>query len=846
MSANSAVEDDICRFLEETKIESLDLKTKELVKTIGWEAAARTLGYDVKSFKQQELAGKMLMYNIRKHAPKDIIEYAKILKGRLSPMTIDYINRYTDVLQPVLDANSKNDYLYAFFEATVWQRNYLFKLFSSDMPSETPQLLFMRLAIQFYHDISVDAVIRCYLEMSQMKYTHASPTMFNAGTMVPSMSSCFLGSIQDDRKSISYHGVHEPAMISSFGGGLGLDLSRLRHSEVGVSTGYVGVTRGLVPVCYLYNANIRMWDQKGKRKGAETVMTRSHHIDIFQFSELSDPTGDHYARAHDLNTSILTSWEFWKRIEQNGDWTLFCPKYTKKLNDIYGEAFSKQYREYEAMAKAGTLKPLEPSTIIYKVVKARKLLEHIIDIQRKSGMPYMMNWDACNFKSNHRHLGYIRGTNLCQEIVQHVGITPDGHEEFAVCNLASISFRTFAKPRTTDGTIKIDDLFRYIDFESLGPAIRSLVRNLNQVIEYTHYETPGSRYNNMRHRPVGIGAQGFAELLYILDVNVEHPATLEINKALWACMYFNALIESVEQAIQHGEYESFKGSPLSEGKFQFDLWAEEYQYLKANDYLVDDSVRREEDDLPIDPVEWRQSEITLSNGHVVSPTWDSLRQAVMKYGTRNSLLLTAMPTASSSNIMGNTETVEMPQQNIFSRSIMGGSYMISNRYLQRDLTAINCWNRYTIDLIQSDTGSISKLNNFIKSHPEWYPRFNDWSRLSHLQKKYKTMWEISQKLFLKMAADRGRYIDQSQSTNVYLADPTVPQMVAMLRYGNRLGLKTLMYYLRRLAGNEPIKFTVSPDIQKYVNDTKVADMLKIEEAVGPVCTMEAGCISCSS
>ena len=856
----SPVSDDIDQFLKETGCSHLNSRLTKLVRKVGWEATARVLGYDVRSYKNLELAGKMLMYNIKKQAAQSITEYANILKERLSPAVIDYIHRYGPVLQKQLDERSSADYQYEFFAATVWQRNYLMRVSVDTQPVETPQMLFMRLAIQFYHDQTINDVITCFQEMSNMQYIHASPTMFNAGMLIPTMSSCFLGSIEDNRVSIMKHGVVDAGLVSCGGGGLGIDVSRLRHSEVGRSSGYVGRTKGLVPVCYLYNALVRLMDQKGRRKGAETVMTRSHHIDLIAFAELSLPTGDHYSRAHDLNTSILTSWEFWRRVEEDKDWTLFCPRYTTKLNDVSGDAFIKQYRVYETQAAKGELDSTVPGVITHKTMKARKLLDILIDIQCKAGMPYMMNWDAANFKSNHRHLGYIRGTNLCQEIVQYVGKTVKGKQEFAVCNLASLSFRAYAIAGRTEAP-GIDPM-NYINFQGLGLATRSLVKNLNRVIDHTNYPTEGASVNNMKHRPIGIGAQGFAELLYILDVLPEAEVTKKINVALWACMYFNAMVESIEEAVQHGPYETFKGSPLSEGKFQFDLWAEEFEYLQANGYLFDDKTRVKEDDLPMEPSVWRQESITLSNGHLIEPTWDSLETAVVKYGARNSLLLTAMPTASSSNVMGNTETVEIPQQGIFSRSILGGSYPILNRYLQQDLEVLGLWNKYTVDLIQSDLGSINRLNRLVKDHLEWYPQFRDrpksWDRLRYVQLKYKTMWELSQKIFLKMAADRGRYICQSQSTNVYLADPTIEQLRAVLRLANRLGLKTLIYYLRRLAGSDPIKFTILPEISSYVKDL---DIIEIEEIlpeissyvedidyieIDPSCQMENGCISCSS
>ncbi len=588
------------------------------------------------------------------------------------------------------------------------------------------------------------------------------------------------------------------------------------------------MSKVIVPWIYLYNGVIRAVDQGGRRPGACTVYCRPHHTDIYEFCEMSLKTGEHYQRAHSLNFAIWFPWLFWDRVRKDQDWTLFCPAHTKKLNDIWGIEWIKQYEQYE-----------RNSSVKKTVVKARHLLNHITSIERKSGMPYIMHGDACNMKSNQKNLGYIRSGNLCLEVIQY-----SSDDEISACNLASISLRAFCRGKT-------GILLQDYDFKLLGKKIRQCVRNLNKVIDENWYPLDKIVKSNKAHRPIGIGVSGFAEMLHELDLPFQdpknpsepHPKTRRLNKMIFACMYWNALVESVKLAIKDGSYSSFKGSPIAEGKFQFDLWADEYELLNKHNF-INPNIRKKEDDQPIDPCHWEQDTILLTDKnkrlYVLQPTWDSLRHNIDKFGLRNSLLLTVMPTASSAQPLRNGESVEAHQSNIYSRKVNKGAYPVINRYMIKDLQELSLWNRSTIDLIHSDRGSISKLYQFVLDNHDRYLDYKSTDtnniRLKWIIEKYKTMWELSMKIFMKMAAERGRYICQSQSTNIYLAEPTDEQLRALHLYGHYLGLKTGMYYLRSLAGTTAIKFSVDPKIINYVNNVKIEQQdVKQVKCKGDIC-----------
>ena len=806
----------------------------DLVDRFGLYGAARILGYDVSHYNNLLMAGRLAIEHLCNNAPKTVLVYSEIMKERLNKSTYNFIQTYFEQLQRAIDNNKHLDYDHDWFSANTMITMYSAVPNYGEDSVETPQYTWMRIAIQMFYDHpqAVERVIGAYTEMAEGWYTPASPTIFNAGMKEPQCSSCFLISIGDDLEQILKTGIYRAGMISKSSGGLGFDISPVRHSEI---SNY-GMSHGIVPMIQLYNAMVRYVDQGGRRKGAVTIFLRPHHIDVEDFIDLTRKVGDKYARAHDINTCLWTSWIFWERVRTNGKWTLFCPARTAHLNELYGEAFTKAYIETE---NDPTILPHHKKTI-----SARKLYEKILSVQRESGMPYLMNGDAANLKSNHRHNGYIKSSNLCLEVIEY---TDD--ETIAVCNLHSLSLRMYAKHAVDFNNKDVHEALRKaIDFQQLSYISRRVVENLNAVIDHNWYpldkhDEEGNvlkakiiNKSNKKHRPVGMGVSGWAEMLHILDLPFEHPLTSEANKMVFACMYWNALAQSVELAVLNGAYDTFPGSPASEGKLQFDLWKEEFKILGPN------GARKEGDDEPISPALWNQRAfVILGKDHsvvdVIQPTWDDLKRCIMKYGLYNSLLLANMPTASTAQVRRNCESVEAHQNNLYSRKVLKCSYPVLNRYLVADLGELGAWNSTTVDYMRISNGSIQGFSKYIADNAASFPDFNgNTVRLAHIEKKYKTMWEISQKTLLRQAADRGRYIDQSSSTNIFMKDVTDEKLQACHIYANMLGLKTLMYYLRT-KGGETIKFTADPNMIQHIRGVKV-EKAEDEEKVEKVAKVD--------
>jgi len=821
------------------------LHVVKLVDELGLYGAARVMGYDIAHYNNLLMAGRLAIESLKESAPKTLLEYSNVMVTRLNKETYDFINLHHLDLQASILKNEYLDYDHDWFSANTMITMYSANAVYGQPGVETPQYTWMRIAIQLYHTSGVSSVIRAYEEMSTGWYTPASPTIFNAGMRDPQMASCFLVTIDDDLESILKTGIYRGGMISKSSGGLGFDISRVRHSEIRET----GWSNGIVPMLQLYNYMLRYVDQNGRRKGAATVFLRPHHIDVEDFIDLPRKVGDKYARAHDLNICLWTSWIFWDRIQSDGIWTLFCPARVPQLNDLYGKDFTDAYILAES----------DPSISDRhkKVVKARDLYRKICDVQRETGMPYLMNGDAANIKSNHRHMGYIRCSNLCLEIIEYTD-----EQTIAVCNLHSISLRMFADSpinitdTTIDGIQKA--LCKAVNFDKLSYISGRVIQNLNKVIDHNWYPLDKIKngvlkpniinLSNKRHRPVGMGVAGFAELLHILDLPFEDEAVGILNKMLFACMYWNAVAASIQLSIYDGTYESFPGSPTSEGLLQFDLWKEEFKILGPN------KARKAEDDDPIEGGIWGQKEIKLygkdkeEEVDTIKPTWKDLKRCMVKYGLRNSLLLANMPTASTAQIRRNCESVEAHQNNMYSRKVLKCSYPVLNRYLVGDLEKENVWNDAAVEYIRFKNGSVQGLTNFVANNKNLFGKFTgNIKRLEFVEKKYKTMWEISQKVLMKLAADRGRYIDQSSSSNIYLRDCTNDQIRAAHLYANMLGLKTIMYYLRQ-TGGETIKFTADPVMTQYIKgvnvDTNVDTENKKESSGKIVCTDEV-CVSCT-
>lgn len=955
----------------EIVFEGLNVNKEEVLKSIekdGLSNTAKKYGYDTEDYDNLLLGGRLIMWDLCQKVSPSIEVYTNRMSKRLNTQLIQFLISNKEVLEEELINSTKVNYGFDFFSASTLVEMYLSKSSRLDeFPVETPQLFFLRIASSMYGQKSISEVIRCYRELCSGYYIHATPTLFNAGMRKSQQSSCFLMSIPDSLEGI-FDVLKNAALISKEKGGLGIDVSRIRHSDIGE----IGMSQGIIPMLKMYNDMVRYVDQLGLRKGAATVYLRPHHIDIYEFTSMTDKIGDHNERVYDLNTAIWFPWLFWKRVKSNEDWTLFCPAKAPELNDVYGLEFERLYVEAEQRANSILqLKESDPRRIGYKRVKARDLLTHIIRTQRKSGMPYVLHADACNLKSNQRHLGYIRCANLCVSfdtriltdegevligayegktvnvwngesfssvevkktgkhqtlyritfdieeqfkngdlnvisytqnilhctpyhkfLTQSTGLSikenprctaldlkigdilqsyklPNGtirrpkvkmieelsgthdtfcftehinnaglfngvltgqclevvefisDDEIASCNLASICVSSMAIEPYSNS----QNMVQAYDFQKLSNIARSVTRNLNRVIDTNWYPLdkiskmgnikPGPiRNSNLKHRPLGIGVSGFAEALYILDLPFESSETSHFNKLFFGCLYFNCLVESVQLSIMETPHTSFPCSPFSQGKLQFDLWREEFKIKGAN------SLREEKDDDPIDPSEWGQKEVTLyipcgEIVDIIAPTWDDLKRVIKKYGTRNSLLTSLMPTASSSIITMTTETTEPPQSNVYSRKVLAGSYPVLNHHFVLDLKREGVWTKQVFQHIIENSGSIRNLQEFLKENGIEHNS----ERILHLSKKYKTTWEISQKALLRLASDRGRYIDQSQSTNIYIADPSDSELIVLHTSTDMLGLKTGMYYLRQKGAVEPIKFTLSSSLSSSLVSRK--------------------------
>lgn len=865
----------------------------------GVEAVANRMGFNKSKYSYMQLAGRLLIYTLA--VPKTVKEYATVMKHRLNEDTYTFLMLHHEALDKAVAEQKEADLNHDFFSASTLIRLYLSKPHHDAPPCESPQHMLLRIAVHWHVYVydrvkfapspyivrgtdtrpeTLAKVIAKYKEMSNQLYTPASPVLFNAGTTNPQQASCFILTIGDSLHSI-YANKYIVAMGSKNNGGWGIDASQVRHSEIGAS----GWSSGIVPMLKSYNDDIRYVDQGGKRKGAATITLRPHHIDVFEFISLADKVGDQYMRAHDLNLCLWCPWIFWQRVREDGLWTLFCPAKTSDLNDVYGKEFERRY--VAAEKKEGLDK--------YKrVVKARDLYKHIIDIQRKAGMPYICHSDAANIKSNHRHNGYIRSPNLCLEVIHYTD-----EKTIGVCNLSSINLRAFARKKVPlylpqegekskeayvevvgkamqrvlpddskgiaaayvgevkhargdlTGTLeqhgmKETDVAQALreayDFSELGRVTASVTENINMAMDTNKYplddedslEKGKIRRSNEQHRAIGIGVNGLAEAAHILDLPREHPYMRLFNKMIFACMYFNAVAKSIQLAIYDGKYPTFAGSPFSQGKLQFDLWAEEFKVRE----LKDGPVRKAADDIPIDPTLWGQKSIKLIGIYtplidhhevpnvagrqyeriidIILPTWTDLKRCLIKYGCRNSMFLAPMPTASTAQILRNCESTEAHSSNMYSRKVLKGSYPVLVRGLVEDLSEIGLWNDEVANYIQASDGSVATLHTLVKN--KYTIDAQAQARLVHIQRKYKTMWELSQKLLLTMAAEAGRYIDQSQSTNVWLKDCTDEKLQAIHLFTDELGLKTGMYYLRQGSQVEVIKFSMDSSILREVKN----------------------------
>ena len=661
----------------------------------------------------ETLAMRITVSNLQKTCLKTFSDCALALhaKGILSDEFMKSVRLEMDTwVQP------KRDYDFGYFGIKTLQKGYL-------LPGETPQYMFMRVALAI-HGQDFESAHRSYDLMSQKYFTHATPTLFNAGTNRPQMSSCFLLAAKDDSIEGIYDTLKECAQISKWSGGIGLHISNIRANGTPIK-GTNGVADGIVPMLRVFNNTARYVNQGGgKRKGSFAVYLEPWHADIMEFLQLRLNQGDEEARCRDLFTGLWIPDLFMQKVEENGDWYLMCPNECPRLQNVYGDEFDEMYREYVAQGR------------YRKKVRAREVWDAILKSQVETGTPYMCYKDSVNKKSNQKNIGTVKSSNLCTEIMEVS--TPS---ETAVCNLASLCLPSFVRERSwakADGTSGSE---KYFDLSEFHQVVQVVVENLNKVIDANYYPSQCAKNSNLRHRPIGLGVQGLADVFMMLSLPFDSPAARVLNKDIFEAMYHGALCSSCALAKKYGGYETFTGSPASEGKLQFDLWG-----------------------ITPSPDAWG---------------WDLLKEDIKKYGLRNSLLVAPMPTASTSQIMCNNECFEPYTTNIYLRRTLAGEFVMVNKHLIKDLQAINKWNPGTKTEIIRNGGSVQALDIPDK-----------------LKQVYRTVWEISQKSLIDMSADRGPFVDQSQSLNIFMEDPTSAKLTSCHFYSWKKGLKTGLYYLR--------------------------------------------------
>ncbi|UCS95124.1 ribonucleoside-diphosphate reductase subunit alpha [Echinicola marina] len=642
----------------------------------------------------------------------------------IAPDVYGIIKKHAAKLDEVIDYS--RDFNYDFFGFKTLEKSYLIKL--DEKVVERPQHMLMRVAIGI-HKEDIDAAIETYTLLSEKWFTHATPTLFNAGTPKPQLSSCFLLTMKEDSIDGIYDTLKQCAKISQSAGGIGLSIHNVRAKGSYIK-GTNGVSNGIVPMLRNFDMTARYVDQGGgKRKGSFAIYLEPWHADIKDFLELKKNHGKEEMRARDLFYALWLSDLFMKRVEANEEWSLFCPNEAPGLSECYGEEFEKLYEKYEKEGRAR------------ETVKAQELWFEILESQIETGTPYMLYKDAANGKSNQKNLGTIKSSNLCTEIMEYT--SPD---EVAVCNLASIALPKFV---ITDA--KGNKTF---DHQKLYEITKVATRNLNKVIDINYYPVEEARKSNFRHRPIGIGVQGLADAFILLRMPFDSEEAAGLNEDIFETIYYAAMETSMELAKDHGTYETYEGSPVSKGQFQFDLWG-----------------------------------VTPKSGRW---NWAELKERVSKYGVRNSLLVAPMPTASTSQILGNNECFEPYTSNIYTRRTLSGEFVVVNKHLMKDLIRLGLWNDNMKNRLIAANGSVQNM-------PEVPQNIKD---------LYKTVWEISQKVVINMAADRGAYICQSQSMNVFMQEPNFGKLTSMHFYAWKKGLKTGMYYLRSKAATSAIQFTV--------------------------------------
>jgi len=685
-----------------------------------------------------QLAARIAVSNLHKNTKKSFSETMTDMYQYVNPRTNQESPLISDEVYEVIMANAERldstiiynrDFNYDYFGFKTLERSYLLRI--NGQIVERPQHMLMRVSVGI-HLNDIESAIETYELMSKKFFTHATPTLFNAGTPKPQMSSCFLLTMQDDSIDGIYDTLKHTAKISQSAGGIGLSIHNVRATGSYIR-GTNGTSNGIVPMLRVFNDTARYVDQGGgKRKGSFAIYVEPWHADIFDFLDLRKNHGKEEMRARDLFYAMWMNDLFMKRVQEDAQWTLMCPNECPGLYDVYGDEFEAMYIAYENAGKGR------------KTIKARELWEKILESQIETGTPYMLYKDAANRKSNQKNLGTIRSSNLCTEILEYTSA-----DEIAVCNLASISLPMFVENGEFNHALLYD-------------VTKRVTRNLNKVIDRNYYPVKEAENSNMRHRPVGLGVQGLADAFILLRMPFTGDAAKQLNQEIFETMYFAALTASMEMAKEEGPYSTFEGSPISKGEFQYNLWG-------------------------------------LNDGDL-SGRWDwaSLRKEVMQNGVRNSLLMAPMPTASTSQILGNNEAFEPYTSNIYTRRVLSGEFIVVNKHLLQDLVNLGLWNENLKQEIMRANGSIQNIDIIPQD----------------IKELYKTVWEMSMKDIIDMSRQRGYFIDQSQSLNLFMEGATFAKLTSMHFYAWQSGLKTGMYYLRTKSAVDAIKFTLNNEVKQ--------------------------------
>uniref|UniRef100_A0A6C0JGB5 ribonucleoside-diphosphate reductase n=1 Tax=viral metagenome TaxID=1070528 RepID=A0A6C0JGB5_9ZZZZ len=663
-----------------------------------------------------------------------------------SPLVTEQVVKIAQKYEEEFDTfiGYNRDYLIDYFGFKTLERAYLMKI--NQKTVERPQHMWLRVAIGIHGD-NFTRIKETYEYMSNKYFTHATPTLFNAGTPCPQLSSCFLLAMESDSMDGIYNTLKDCAMISKWAGGIGLHIHNIRASGSKIR-GTNGESSGICPMLRVFNNTAKFVNQGGKRNGSFAIYLEPWHADIEVFLQMRKNHGDEELKARDLFYALWVPDLFMERVKADGQWTLMCPDECPGLADVYGTEFNTLYAKYESEGKGR------------KTVKARELWFQVLDAQMETGTPYICYKDAANKKSNQKNLGTIKSSNLCSEIIEY-----SDENESAVCNLASIALPTFIDMTDPENPV--------FDFEKLHAVAKIVTYNLNKIIDVNYYPTEKTRRSNMRHRPIGIGIQGLADVFMMMNLAFAGDTAKQMNKDIFETIYHGALEQSCEMAKTEGAYETFPGSPASEGILQFDLWISEESQKNG-----------------------QKNGSIFENGHPNNRyDWSGLKASIIMVGLRNSLLLAPMPTASTSQILGFNECIEPITSNIYNRRTLAGEFILANKYLMNDLIKLDLWNEKIKNNIIANHGSVQ--------HIDIIPL--------EIREKYKTVWEIPMKTLIDMAADRGVYICQSQSLNLWLEDPNYSNLTSMHFYSWSKGLKTGIYYLRRRGRHQAQQFTIEPE-----------------------------------